>query len=162
MSGPLIVRLRGLSQMVSHPLREQPEIFEYWPLGAGCGLEPNPGCAPLWRRTKVGGSGRRPLRLVMGSGDELRLTFSSSDVPPLQAKWRTDFLLFVDGWAKDADANTAFSQTVEPLPFHSMTRYPYPAAEHYPDDAWHRAYRETYNTRPAIRFVPPLLAGARS
>ena len=67
----------------------------------------------------------------------------------------------MDGWAKDSDANTAFSQTVEPLPFHSMSRYPYPASEHYPDDASHQAYRRRYNTRPAIRFVHPLMAGVR-
>jgi hypothetical protein len=30
----------------------------------------------------------------------------------------------VDGWAKDGDANTAFSQTVTPLPFHAMPQYP--------------------------------------
>jgi len=67
----------------------------------------------------------------------------------------------VDGWAKDSDANTAYSQTVEPLPFHAMTRYPYPASEHYPDDVLHQAYRRAYNTRPAIRFIPPLIAASR-
>jgi hypothetical protein len=30
-----------------------------------------------------------------------------------------------DGWAKDADAHTAFGQSVEPLPFHAMSQYPY-------------------------------------
>ena len=67
-----------------------------------------------------------------------------------------DFLLFVDGWAKDADPNTAFSQTVEPLPFHTMSAYPYPPSEHYPDDVLHRRYRDYYNTRPALRLLRPL------
>jgi hypothetical protein len=62
----------------------------------------------------------------------------------------------VDGWAKDRDANTAFSQTVEPLPFHAMSRYPYPPAERYPDTAKHRRYREQYNTRPALKVLPSL------
>ena len=99
--------------------------------------------------------------VIMGAGDELQLRFPSHRSSAAEAGQRRDFLLLVDGWAKDADANTAFSQTVEPLPFHAMSRYPYPAAEHYPDDPAHRAYRKTYNTRPAIRFVPKLLAGSR-
>jgi hypothetical protein len=64
--------------------------------------------------------------------------------------------LKVDGWAKDRDANTAFSQTVEPLPFHAMTSYPYSPREHYPADAAHEAYRKQYNTRPALRLIRPL------
>ena len=37
-----------------------------------------------------------------------------------------------------------------------MSRYPYPASERYPDDAAHREYRRTYNTRPALRLLRPL------
>ena len=55
----------------------------------------------------------------------------------------------VDGWAKDRDPNTAFSSSVLPLPFHAMSRYPYPVTEHYPRDAAHDDYQRTYNTRPA-------------
>jgi hypothetical protein len=40
-----------------------------------------------------------------------------------------------------------------------MSRYPYPATEHFPDDPTHRLYRETYNTRPALRLVRPLTVG---
>ena len=65
--------------------------------------------------------------VIMGSGDELRLRVRRRGLPPLAGRLARDFLLLVDGWAKDADANTAFSQTVEPLPFHAMSRYPYPA-----------------------------------
>jgi hypothetical protein len=64
--------------------------------------------------------------------------------------------LRVEGWAKDRDANTAFSQSVDPLPFHGMSRYPYPANEHYPDDADHQRYLREYNTRPALRLIRPL------
>jgi hypothetical protein len=67
----------------------------------------------------------------------------------------------VDGWAKDRDPNTAFSTTVEPLPFHQMSRYPYPAGEHYPNDAWHQQYRRAYNTRPALRLLRPLAANTQ-
>ena len=65
------------------------------------------------------------------------------------AGWTRDFLLKVDGWAKDRDPNTAFSASVQPLPFHGMSRYPYPADEHYPHDAVHDNYQRAYNTRPA-------------
>jgi hypothetical protein len=91
--------------------------------------------------------------VIMGSGDEIRLRFDAKALPPLPSGWRRDFLLKVDGWAKDADANTAFGQSVEPLPFHGMSRYPYPAAEHFPDDAAHRAWREKYNARPGLRLI---------
>src|SRR5947199_7822363 len=94
--------------------------------------------------------------LIMGSGDEVRLLFDAAALPPLPPAWRRDFLLLVDGWAKDADPNTAFSQSVEPLPFHAMSRYPYPGSERFPDDPEHRQYRATYNTRPALRLVRPL------
>jgi hypothetical protein len=94
--------------------------------------------------------------VVMGSGDELRLLFPAASLPALKSGWRRDFLLFVDGWAKDGDANTAFSQSVEPLPFHGMSAYPYQASEHYPNTLLHRQYRDTYNTRPALRLLRPL------
>jgi len=98
--------------------------------------------------------------VIMGSGDELRLLFPARNLPALQSGWKRDYLLLVDGWAKDGDYNTAFSQSVEPLPFHAMASYPYPASQHFPDDAAHREYREHYNTRPALRLIRPLMDGA--
>ena len=59
-------------------------------------------------------------------------------------------------WAKDADANTAYSQTVMPLPFHGMSSYPYPTGEHYPQDQGHQDYMREYNVRPALQLVRPL------
>jgi hypothetical protein len=94
--------------------------------------------------------------VIMGSGDEVRMRFNARDLPPLPAGWKRDFLLLVDGWAKDADANTAYSQTVLPLPFHGMSRYPYPEGEHYPQDQPHQDYLREYNTRPALRLIRPL------
>jgi hypothetical protein len=95
--------------------------------------------------------------VIMGSGDEVRLLFNAAGLPELPQGWKRDFLLLVDGWAKDADANTAYSQTVLPLPFHSMSRYPYPAAEHFPEDALHIEYLRDYITRPALRLIRPLV-----
>ena len=67
-----------------------------------------------------------------------------------------DYLLKVDGWAKDADANTAFSENVLPLPFHAMSSYPYKANEHFPQDTEHAAYVHDYLTRPALHLIRPL------
>jgi hypothetical protein len=94
--------------------------------------------------------------VIMASGDELRLSWvtQASACPP---GWKRDYILKVDGWAKDRDANTAYSQTVEPLPFHSMSRYPYPANEHFPSDPTHLSYRKKYNTRPGATLITPLV-----
>src|SRR5260221_11508613 len=91
--------------------------------------------------------------VVMGSGDEVRLVFDQRHLPVLPVGWKRDFLLLVDGWAKDADSNTAFARSVEPLPFHGMSGYPYPASEHFPDDSAHRTYVERFNTRPAVMDI---------
>jgi hypothetical protein len=42
-----------------------------------------------------------------------------------------------------------------------MSRYPYPANEHYPDDEAHRDYQREYLTRPALRLLRPLVSGTR-
>src|SRR5207245_4885036 len=92
--------------------------------------------------------------VIMGSGDELRLRFPAMRLPELGAGWKRDFLLFVDGWAKDGDANTAYSQSVEPLPFHGMSQYPYPQRERFPDSDIQRLY----TARPALRLLRTLAA----
>ena len=104
------LHFRGFSTPVIHPQRKQPEGFEYeqWmPVS-------------MWNPTKglytrygdvlplIGAIDDRLV--IMGSGDELRLLFPARAVGPLPAGWKRDFLLFVDGWAKDADANTAFGR----------------------------------------------------
>jgi hypothetical protein len=87
--------------------------------------------------------------VIMGSGDEVALQFDSHALAAPHQGWTRDFLLKEDGRAKDRDPNTAFSSSVLPLPFHAMSRYPYPATEHYPRDAAHDDYQRSYNTRSA-------------
>jgi hypothetical protein len=94
--------------------------------------------------------------LIMGAGDEVALRFSAAGLPALPAGWRRDFLLFVDGWAKENDANTAFGHSVEPLPFHAMSAYPYGPDESYPNDPAYQQYRRQYNNRRALRLIRPL------
>ena len=97
------------------------------------------------------------LLMVMGSGDEVQLAFDASNLIDLPKGWKREFLLKVDGWAKDGDANTAFSQNVLPMPYHAMPQYPYKEPHRFPSDGLHQRYLEVYQTRPALRFIRPLI-----
>jgi len=150
------LHFRGFSTPVIHPRRTQPEGFDYARLMPLSMWNPTPGLYTRYGDVAPLLAAIDDRLLIMGSGDEAELSFEAGELPPLAPGARRDFLLLVDGWAKDADANTAFSQSVEPLPFHAMSRYPYPPVEHFPDDSEHRRWREIYNTRPALRLIRPL------
>lgn len=94
--------------------------------------------------------------VIMGSGDCLTLRFPAEGLPELPDGWRRDFLVFLDGWAKDRDPNTHEALFVEPLPFHGMSGYPYGPDESYPDDKAHCDYRRTWNTRSGVQHIRPL------
>ncbi len=93
--------------------------------------------------------------VIARTGDELSLEFDAPSAPVPSGFART-YLLMGDGYSKEMDINSASPDTVEPLPFHGMSGYPYPASEHYPDDAEHRAYQEQFNTRHVGRSIPQL------
>jgi tetratricopeptide (TPR) repeat protein len=86
------------------------------------------------------------MYVVMAPGDETTLTFDAN-IPPPPAGWTRDFLLYSDGWIKDADMNTALGNTVDPLPFHAITSYPPAPGDTYPADAARAKYLREYNTR---------------
>jgi tetratricopeptide (TPR) repeat protein len=153
------LHFRGFSEARIHPERKQPDTFFYGAVSSNSFWNPTPGMYTRYGDVRELLQSVDDRLAILGSGDEIKLQFSSS-LPPLRSGWTRDFLLKVDGWAKDRDPNTAFSTSVEPLPFHAMTRYPYPAAEHFPDDAAHQQYRREYNTRPALRLIRPLNSGA--
>ena len=102
------------------------------------------------------------MYVILNAGDEITVEFEASRLPTLKAGWVRDFILYSDGWDKDGDINTLTSQTVEPLPFHGMSAYPYPDTEHYPDDEAHRRYQREYNTRRVEHRLPPLPEGTTS
>jgi tetratricopeptide (TPR) repeat protein len=153
------LHFRGFSTPVIDPKREQPEKFEYAHWMPISQWNPTPGLYTRYGDVRALVTSVDDRLLIMGSGDEVRLLYPASAFPALPAGWTRDFLLLVDGWAKDADANTAYSQSVLPLPFHGMSAYPYPANEHFPDDSIHRDYLKTYITRPALRLIRPLNEG---
>ena len=65
--------------------------------------------------------------VIMNAGDAMWLQFEELN-PPANGYIR-DYIFFSDGWVKDGDWNTVDSKTVGPLPFHSMSGYPYPLEE---------------------------------
>ena len=80
-------------------------------------------------------------------GDEIKVEFDAASLPSLPRGWTRTFLLYVDGFSKEMDINSATPDAVAPLPFHGMKSYPYGPNERYPDSPAHRAYIENYNTR---------------
>jgi hypothetical protein len=152
------LHFRGFSATRIDSARKQPDTFLYDRVSPASFWNPTPGMYTRY------GDVRDLLRdvddafVLMGSGDEVTLTFDATGPPP-PSGWTRDFLVKVDGWAKDRDANTAYGTSVLPLPFHAMSRYPYPANEHFPDDPFHRQIVEKYYSRPALRLIRSLDTG---
>ena len=94
--------------------------------------------------------------VIMGSGDSLLVKVDVRELAPPAPGFERDWLVFLDGWAKDRDPNTVQALEVEPLPFHGMSGYPYGAEEGFPDDDEHRAWRREWNTRAARDWIVPL------
>ncbi|HME05681.1 MAG TPA: FG-GAP-like repeat-containing protein, partial [Bryobacteraceae bacterium] len=114
------LHFRGFSKVTIHPERKQPEKFDYSAVSDTTMWNPTPGLYTRYGDVTPLLTTVDDRLMIMGSGDEVTLRFRAADLPPLPQGWKRDFLLLVDGWAKDADANTAFSQSVLPLPFHGM------------------------------------------
>ena len=85
--------------------------------------------------------------VIMNAGDEMGLRFAAPAAPP--AGWVRDYVLAGDGWIKDGDYNSAYSQTVLPYPHHARTNYDGPPSSL--EEDWmvrhHAADWLTYQTR---------------
>lgn len=156
---PIRARLwsRGFSERIETGRDDLPERFDWDRLQAFPRWDQHPG-----RYTRLGDV--RDLLgaiddrfVILGSGDALELAFDANALPALPQGYVRDWLVFLDGWAKDRDPNTLEALEVEPLPFHGMSGYPYGADERFPDDEEHRRWREEWNTRPARRWIAPLV-----
>lgn len=156
------LRFRGFSGLVQHPERKQPELFVYAERRFASMWNPTPGLYTRYGDVRELLDTVDDRFVIFGSGDEVALEFAAAGLPPLPDGWRRDWLLYVDGWAKDGDANTAHSQTVGPLPFHGMSGYPYGEGEAYPQTEEHRRYVEEWLTRPALELTRGLRPEARS
>lgn len=145
---------RGFSAPLEDGRPHQPERFVWEALAELPRWNPHPG-----RYTRLGDC--LPLLgevddrfVIMASGDALSVRFDARALPELPEGWRRDFLVYLDGWAKDRDPNTVEALYVEPLPFHGMSGYPYGADESFPDDAEHLRWRREWNTRDAEPWIP--------
>jgi hypothetical protein len=96
---------------------------------------------------------------ILGPGDALDLRFSASSAPPRKAGTSRTYLLYLVGWDKDGDLNVAHGDTVEPLPFHRMSGYPFAKGESYPETEALRKYQKEWNTRPGRVFVSDMAIG---
>jgi tetratricopeptide (TPR) repeat protein len=84
---------------------------------------------------------------IFGSGEEIAAEFDATKLPALPAGWKRDYFFYANGYVKDMDWWDASPFTVAQLPFHEMSRYPYPTAEKFPDDADAVAYQLEWNDR---------------
>ncbi len=90
--------------------------------------------------------------IIADGGDEVTIDFDATHLAPLPKGWKRDFLIYSEGWVKDGDMNTAYGQTVAPLPFHNMPSYPYGKNIFYPEDKGHKEYQQKYNTRKVTTY----------
>ncbi len=115
---------------------------------------------PLLRKTD-------DMYIVSRTGDEIALSFDVSKLPALPSGWTRTYLLYANGFSKEMDPNSASPYEVAPLPFHGMSRYPYPSTERYPLTRQRDEYLKRYNTRvirggmPSIDSILVEEAGAR-
>jgi hypothetical protein len=90
--------------------------------------------------------------VVGKQGDSVSMMFPASNLTEPAAGMQRDYFFFVACWFKTEYANYGFGSgfgfTVDPLPFHNMTGFPYPlATEYYPNDTAHLNYLQQWNTR---------------
>jgi hypothetical protein len=127
-----------------------PDLFDYnrlltgdhapeWPDIAGAYTRLGD-CAPLLEEVD-------DRYAIVAPGDEIRMLFDGRSLPSLPAGWKRDFVFLSDGWTKDTDKNTVAGETVGPLPFHGMKKYPYGPDERFPDTPAHRQWIREWNTR---------------
>jgi hypothetical protein len=86
------------------------------------------------------------MYVVTRQGDDIRILFPA-DLPPVPEGMERDYFLVASVWFK-VDGLPYIQYTVDPLPFHGMTCFPYDTEiESYPYDAEHLSYLSEYNTR---------------
>jgi hypothetical protein len=153
---------RGFSRRVKGT-KNGPEWYDYEDVATSAGWPPVEG-----RFTRYGDvlellAATDDKLAIFGAGDEMTIEFEAP-AEPCPPGWKRDFLLYNVGWDKDADLNTAYGQSVEPLPFQAMTAYPYASGEWYPETPSLAAYHQRYQTRqqPSAGFWRRLLRQAQS
>jgi Tfp pilus assembly protein PilF len=89
--------------------------------------------------------------VIMNAGDELSLRFAAP--PPPASGWVRDYVIAGDGWIKDGDYNSTYSQTVLPYPYHARKNYNTPPGKL--EDEWVYRHNTEDWQRFQTRFVTP-------
>lgn len=92
--------------------------------------------------------------VISKAGDELVLSFSA--LPLLPAGRQYTFLLYANGYSKEMDINSGSPDTVFPLPFKGMTKYPYTETERFPMTDEKQILFDEYTTRFVRSSLPKI------
>jgi hypothetical protein len=147
---------RGFSTPAAGRGHSTPEYFDYTSLLTTAPWNPMVGNYTRYGTVEKLVSQADDHLVVMSTGDEMTVEFDSRNLPPLKPGWKRSLFLYTHGWAKDGEPNTAFSKSVEPLPFRRMSNYPYGPEERRTDTPEYREYLREYQTRPRYLLIPPL------
>ena len=147
---------RGFSTPVTGGGLSKPEFFDYASLLTTAPWNPMVGNYTRYGTVEKLVSHADDRLVVMSTGDEMTVEFDGRSLPPLKPGWKRSLFLYTHGWAKDGEPNTAYSKSVEPLPFRQMSNYPYGPQERHPDTPEHREYLREYQTRPGHVLIPSL------
>jgi tetratricopeptide (TPR) repeat protein len=136
---------RGCMQEFS-PDGRQPTLYDYHR------LERVPVTRQAGRLTRLGAvtellQAADDRFVIFGPGDEVTIRFDARTLPPLPGGWTRSFVLRTRGYCKGCGPFIVTGDTVEPLPFRAMTRFPYGPEESYPRTPRHLDYLRNYNTR---------------
>jgi len=154
---PSTARLRWRGFSLEHsPDGRQPMVYDYDRI-----TPDSPWKTPPGRYTREGDVLPLLTRVddqfvIARPGDEIALAFDAARAGASPHGAERTFLLFADGFSKEMDINSASPDGVDPLPFHSMTRYPYAPPERVPETEAFRRYDRLYNTRIVAAPLPPL------
>ncbi len=83
--------------------------------------------------------------IIGRQGDRIAIQFDTDLLSPVSENMERDYFLVVSCWFK-VDGLPYLEFKVDPLPFHSMSAFPYSKSETYPYDD-HMDYINEYNTR---------------
>ena len=153
------LRFRGFPEFVS-PDGRDPKLYDYDRIKRVAQWKAHIGGYTRWGDVLPLLSRRDDMFVITRSGDEIEALFDVTQLPSLPPGWVRDYLVYVDGFGKDMDLNSARPDYIGPLPFHGMSAYPYPEDEHYPDDELHRRYLKEWNTRTVDQWAPVLEASS--
>ena len=67
--------------------------------------------------------------VIFGTGEDMDLEFSAAAQPALPAHWVRDYFFYANGFVKDMDFYEVSPFTVDAMPFHAMSSYPYQSKE---------------------------------